>query len=370
MVHLGDGKLDAVPGFSAVGGDADALVVSHDHPVGIQGIDPHVVMVSAGRTEPLDVQSSIQCHMEPGGRKIHLVGIVRRHDTAGVIKRPVEKGPVMIDLLPGFTAVIRPPEALVSVFDERIHTVGIIGGYGHGDFSDFPVRQALSRQLLPCGPAVDRFMQASPRAAAPFPPGFDQHRPHPGKKDARVVGIHGDVGTPRVFVHEKHLFPGFAAIGGPENAPVFLWPVTVPHGSGQHDVRATRIDHDPADAARFFQTHALPGLSGIRRFIDPISMGDVAPDEGFPGSGPNDVGVRGGDRQRADGRDRLLVEYRLPVDAAVFGYENPPRSGPSITDIGIPGNPRYRTDPVSDRADMPVLELLEKLGFYLLIGRS
>src|SRR5579863_4121930 len=49
VVHLRDGKLHARPGAPAIDGDADAAVVGDYHAVAVGGVDPHIVVVAAGR---------------------------------------------------------------------------------------------------------------------------------------------------------------------------------------------------------------------------------------------------------------------------------------------------------------------------------
>ena len=48
MIHLRVRQYDARPALSPIDGDADAAVVTDHHPVGVVGIDPHVVEIATG----------------------------------------------------------------------------------------------------------------------------------------------------------------------------------------------------------------------------------------------------------------------------------------------------------------------------------
>ncbi len=118
------------------------------------------------------------------------------------------------------------------------------------------------------------------------------------------------------------------------------------HDSGQWGQRA----------AGLLETQVSPGLSRVHRPVNTVSDGDIAPDEGFAGPDPDDVGVAGGDGNRADRLDIEPIEDGKPMNPAVGRFEHAPRGRPRIDGIRIAGNAGYGDDPVSLRADVPVLK--------------
>src|SRR5205807_1656308 len=79
------------------------------------------------------------------------------------------------------------------------------------------------------------------------------------------------------------------------------------------------------DATGFLKPHQLPGLARINRFVDSLPYRDMTANPRFAGSGPNDVRIRRSNRQRANRRNRLRVEYRFPMNAAIDRLENSAR---------------------------------------------
>src|SRR2546430_1756104 len=74
----------------------------------------------------------------------------------------------------------------------------------------------------------------------------------------------------------------------------------------------------------------------------------------FAGAGPDDVGVRRRNRERADRGNRLVVEDRLPMDAAVSGLENTARSGAGVVDVGLADDSCDCADSIADWTDVTI----------------
>ncbi len=362
VVHLRDGQLDPAPALATVRRDRDPLVVADDHAARVHRVDPHVVVVSAPRAEALDGLAAILGHVKTGGREVDFVGVVRRDDDPGVVERPIEQGVVAVDERPGSAGVIRSPEPLGGSFDEGVDAVRVARGHGQPDLADLGVGKAAPFQARPGRSAVARDVQAAAGSPAPFAPGPDEHRPHAGIEDSRVRRIHRDVGTPGVLVHEEHSLPGLAAVRGAVHAALLLRPVGVAHGGGEDDVRITRVDGDPANAAGVLEPHALPGLAGVGRLVDAVPLGDVASDERLAGPGPDDVRVRGGNGKRPNRRDGLAVEDRSPGSAPVGRLEDPARGGAHVVDVRVTRDSDDGDDPVPDRTDVAELEGREGVG--------
>ena len=102
VVHLGDRQLRPVPGASAVVRDADAAVVADDPPVGIERVDPDVVVVPAGLFKALafDRAAAVERDGLPGGDERDLVRAVGRRGHPRVVERPCDQVQVAADQPP------------------------------------------------------------------------------------------------------------------------------------------------------------------------------------------------------------------------------------------------------------------------------
>src|SRR6266536_3321129 len=100
------------------------------------------------------------------------------------------------------------------------------------------IGQAVAAEAPPGEAAVRGFVDATSRTATGAVPGAQRELPHAGEKNARVVGIHGDVGAAGVLVHEEHSLPGLAAISGAEDAALGLWAESVAECAGENDIRS------------------------------------------------------------------------------------------------------------------------------------
>ena len=121
-----------------------------------------------------------------------------------------------------------------------------------------------------------------------------------------------------------------------------------------------------------FQT-CFQVLPASVRLVDAVAGRDVAADVGLAGADVDDVRVGRGDGDRADRRDRLVVEDRLPVDAAVVGLPDAAGGRGRVVGERIArhaGDPR--DPPAGRRADRAVVqagELRRRLG-RLVIGQD
>src|SRR5262249_54852734 len=85
----------------------------------------------------------------------------------------------------------------------------------------------------------------------------------------------------------------------------------------EQDVRVARIDDHLADLPRVVETEMRPGLAGVAGSVHTVAVRDLRPHVRLAGADIDDVGIRRGDGNRANGGDRLRVEDRLPRAARV-----------------------------------------------------
>src|SRR5436190_5557763 len=145
--------------------------------------------------------------------------------------------------------------------------------------------------------------------------------------------------------------------------PVSFFQV-VPRG-GVDDVGVGGVDHDAPDAARQVEAQVLPGLAGVGGLVHPVADRDMAADPRLTRPRPHDVRVRWSDGEGADRLHRLVVEDRLPVDAAVRRLPHATRRGARVIRAGVADDARDRRDPVAHRPDVAVAQLAERGGIDL-----
>ena len=371
VVHLRVREPLPEPRLRAVDRDREPLVVRHDHAVRVRGVDPHVVVVAAGRPRArrhVQRAPSVRRHRERGGEEVGLVLVIGRDHDARVVVRPPHRVAVAGDERPRAAPVLRAPQLAVlgglavprnpvPRLQHRIDPLRVRWRDRHGHLAHRLLRQAdrvvRSVQLLPRVPAVARHVQAPARAAARPPPGVDLELPRAREEDARVRRIHRDVRAPRVLVDEEDVLPALPAVGRAVDAPLRLRPVGVAQRAHVDDVRVRGMDDEARDPSGGFESHEGPRLPRVRRLVDALPDGDVAADLPFPRPRPDDVGIRGRDGERADRLHRLVVEHLVPVHAAVRRLVDAARGRAHVVGVRLAGNPRRRAEAVPLRADVP-----------------
>src|SRR5439155_6780092 len=84
---------------------------------------------------------------------------------------------------------------------------------------------------------------------------------------------------------------------------------------------------------------------------------NVAADLAFAGAGPDHIAIGACDGERPDRCDRLVVEDRLPVHAAIARLEDASRRRANIVDTRVSGYADDCTDAVALGTDVPPREL-------------
>jgi len=85
-------------------------------------------------------------------------------------------------------------------------------------------------------------------------------------------------------------------------------------------------------------------------------------DEGFAGAAPYLIGIGGGEGQGAHGGYFLIIKYGTPVDAAVFGFEDPPGCCSDVGYHRVTGFADYGGGAVAVYAKVAKAEVGEVLG--------
>ena len=97
-----------------------------------------------------------------------------------------------------------------------------------------------------------------------------------------MIRVHHQTDGAGIVVHEQNLFPGFAAIRGFEDAAVRIGREHVPHRCDINDVGIFRIHEERADRMRVAQSSVLPGFAFIGGFENAVAGDHVRADVASP----------------------------------------------------------------------------------------
>ena len=157
VVHLGDRQHHARVALAAVQREARAAVVGDQDTVGVQGVDPDVVVVPAGREGTAGERlAAVARHAEPHRDEVETLLVVGRDGETHVIRSALRHVVIAAHDAPGGTAIIAAIQRRVLIFDQRVDGVGIGGGDRDSDLADDVIRrrETVARQALPRDPAV------------------------------------------------------------------------------------------------------------------------------------------------------------------------------------------------------------------------
>ena len=355
----------------------------HGHTIAVGRIDPHVVVVANGRNAAFQIHArlaAVDRLGEFGGEEVPLAVVVGRDGEAGVVVRPPAQPSIRAHQIPVLASVVASPERAalrflslvrrhaVARFDERVDAVRVAPRDLRRDLADRRFRQTMFGEPFPGEALVSRAEKSASRPAAEPAPGVDLELPHARENNPRIAGIHRHIRAAGVLVDKQRAHPRLAAIGRAEDAALLLRTVGVPQRAGNDDVGIFRIDHDSADASGLLETRASPCLASVGRLVDPVSNRDVAADECLAGARPNDVRIGGRDGQRANRRDILVVEDRVPVRTVVGRLEDAARRRACVIDVRTAGDSGDGNNPVADRSDVAKLQLLVGIGRERRVG--
>jgi hypothetical protein len=208
-----------------------------------------------------------------------------------------------------------------------------------------------------------RDVHASAGPAVVVLPGLDVDRPQAREQRARIVRVHRELRAPGVLVHEQRLVPGLAAVRRLEDPALLLRPIGLSDRAGVDDVGVVGIDDHARDVAGGFEPHVGPGLARVHGLVDAVAHGVIGPDQpGLARARPHDAVVAGGDGERADRGDVLVVEDGRPLHPAVRRLEDSAGGGADVDDERVPRLADDRGGPVADGAEMPEVKALERVG--------
>src|SRR5215471_7562106 len=267
------------------------------------------------------------------------VWVVVSYCETGVVRRSLIENVRLIDDPPGSASVVGAIEAGRVFLDQRVDAVRIAGSNAESDLADALGfgRQPVACDAAPALSAVMGDVDSARRAATLQVPGMNFDLPRACEQRFRIARIHDQVRAAGILIHKQHLLPGLASIHGLEDSAFALRFMHLAGSADVHDVGIRRMDQDASDAPGFLQSHVMPAATGVVRLVDSVANAHVRTnDKSLTRAGPHYVVSRGGDSQRTDRGNVLVVEDR-PVVRAILGLEDAARRSSYIGDIGIAG---------------------------------
>ena len=184
----------------------------------------------------------------------------------------------------------------------------------------------------------------------------------------RRLAVDHEVHRANAVVDVEDLLPRLAAIDRPEHPALFVLRKEVAERGDIHHVRPGRVNHDARDVVRIGQPHGRPGLARINRLENAFARDGAPRIRLIAAAGPDDLRVRGGERNGARRLKPDAVGDVVPGGAAVdrLPHATTPTGGIHRVEM-IVGRARRDVDgrhpgPGAERADVPEGQTTEHLG--------
>ena len=197
----------------------------------------------------------------------------------------------------------------------------------------------VARDLGPGVAAVGGLVESAIGAAAFECPGLADDSPDGSVEDVGVAGIEDEVDGAGFVALVEDLLPSLAAVGGTEDAALFIGAGHVAERGDVDDVGILRMDADAADLLGVGESDVFPGAAGVGRFVDTVAVRGIAADAAFAHAGVDHVGIGIGYGDCADRAGlELAVGDGIPIGAAVGGFEDAAAGGAEIIDQWLCGD--------------------------------
>src|SRR5688572_788115 len=148
-------------------------------------------------------------------------------------------------------------------------------------------------------------------------PGLAFETPHAGVKNVWVGRIDIKICDAVLVVDVKSFGPRLAAVSRHEHAALIIWTKSMSERADVNDVRVLRIDGYCRNAFGIFETHVLPCLPAVSRFVNAIAERNAVANVRFACSDPDNIVITRSERDVADRERALSLEDWCPLYAAV-----------------------------------------------------
>ena len=329
VVELADGKVgQEAPVGAHVPRGVQAAVVPQDHVARVSGVDPQVVVVHvhAGVVLQLHGQrreraAAVFGAVQGARHQVHALGVVGVDAKLAVVHGALVE---VVDLGPRLASVERLEDAAVFRLHDRHDQRRVALRDRQADPPLVAFGQA-DGQLPPTLAAVDGLVDSAARSAAHEPPRPTTALIGRRVQHRRVGRVHGQIDHARVVVHEQHLAPAHAPVGGLEDAPFRVGAEQVSHRGHPHHVRVGGVHHDAPHVARLLEPGQAPALAPVGGVVDALAPRRAVAVVGLARAHPDLQGVRRRQGQVAHGLVGRVVEDRRPGGAVVVALPHAAR---------------------------------------------
>ena len=290
--------------------------------------------------------------------RVHRIGI-----DVVVVPGPLAQLAVLGAALPGATPIVAAEHRAVLRLDDRPDPVRARRRDRDPDLPQDPLRKPLGpREIGPGVAAVGGLEQPAARASAAHLIRPADRLPERREQDARVLGVDAHIDRARGIAPREHLLPGGPAVAGAEQTALGIWPVGVTERRDVDGIRIVRVDPHLADLPGVGEAEVAPAASAIGRAIDPVAMGDVAPDRRLAHTRVDDIGIGRRDREGPDRRAlEVAVAHVAPVQPAVVGLPDPAAGRPHVEGLPVARIAGHGDHPAAaERAELAPLETVKR----------
>ena len=323
MVHLRRRLIEQTrPRAAAVEAHRAAAVAPVDHPQGIRGVDPQVVVIRVRREHALEGFAAVRRFPEEDVEDEDRVLIAGAGDDVVVVPRTLEEVGVLVHADPRLPRVIGAEDPLLPArrVDDRPQAIGVPWRDGDPDPSLEAGRETgVVGQFGPGVAAVRALEESGAGARAAEAPGEAPQFQERRVQDVGIRGVEDEVDRPRVLVPVQDLLPRRAAIARPVDAACLARAPRVAERGHPGDVGVLRMYAHPGDLERLREPEVPPARAPVVGAVDAVAVRGVAADAGLAHADVDDVGVGAADLDGPDGaRAEVAVGDVAPVRPAVL----------------------------------------------------
>ena len=365
MVHLRRRLVEKTrPREAAVEAHRGAAVAPVDHPPGIRGIDPQVVVIRVRREHALEGFAAVRRLPEEDVEDEDRVLVAGVRDDVVVVPRALQEVGVFVHARPRLSRVVGAEDPLRSArrVDDRPQTTGVPWRDGDPDPSLETGRETgVVGQLGPRVAAVRALEESGAGARAAEAPGEAPQFQERRVQDVGVRGIEDEIDRAGVLVPVEDLLPGHAAVTRAVDAARLARAPGVAERRRPRDVGVLGMYAHAGDLERLRKPEVPPARAPVIGAVDAIAVRGVAADARLTHADVDDFGVGRADLDSSDGaRAEVAVGDVPPVRPAIPGLPDSAAGDALVEDEivrGVAGHAEHAA--AAGRSDRAPFEEIE-----------